>query len=328
MKRPLSATLLCIGLSAVIATMPVIPGQAKTKSKAKQKTEQTVVQSITQECNSKYIVKTPSITPYYNNGGSTWITKDNFDYDWYLEQHPDLKAAVGTDRDAIYNFYLNTGAPNGWPGKLDASVFPTYYFDSERYAEENPDVVAAVGNSPDALLTHYINNGAKEGRKAYSTDQYALAVCKANDVLGTIIHDGMSDRDKVLAVNDWMVDHITYDYSFQEYHFTGPLLKGTGVCEAYAETFDLFMTLLGIQDQIVDGMACNDDGWGSHAWNRTKIDGAWLYTDVTWNDATLYGNGWTDAEVKAIRHKYYLSTDPNFSLGDHQIGTEFLSSGN
>ena len=325
MRKQLAARILGIGLSAVIAAAPVIPGQAKSRAKAKKQTAQTTTQSLTKEYNTRFIITEPGASPLYNHAPSCWITKDNFDYDWYLEQHPDLKAAVGTDRDAIYNFYVKTGAPNGWPGKLDASVFPTFYFDSAAYAEQNPDVAAAVGNSPDALLAHYINNGAKEGRKAYSTNEYALAICRANDILGTIVHDGMSDRDKVSAVNSWMIDHISYDYSYQEYDFTGPILSGTGVCEAYAETFDLFMTLLGIQDQIVDGTACNDDGVvGRHAWNRTMIDGQWFYTDVTWNDATLYGS-WSSQELDAIHHRYYLNADPNFGKSDHAIDTSFLT---
>lgn len=45
------------------------------------------------------------------------LTAENFDYDWYLEQHPDVLTALGTDHDAIWNFYVTLGEPSGWYGR-------------------------------------------------------------------------------------------------------------------------------------------------------------------------------------------------------------------
>lgn len=300
-------------VSAVLAVSLVVSPVLGTQAAG---TEETA--SVTAQWNSKSIPFT------IRSDGTAVLSYDNFDYDWYLEQHPDLAAITGDDKTAIFTFYQTTGEPNGWPGKLDPDVFPAYYFDAERYAEDNPDVAAAVGTSADALLSHYLNNGASEGRKAYSTDRAANAIIEAEEVLETIVTDDMTDREKVTAVNDWMVDNYSYDFSFSRYTYADTILDKTGICEGYAQAFEVFMTLLGIETQMVTGTADGANGWDAHAWNRTKIDGQWLYTDVTWNDIVLYGNGWTESDRAYYKHRCLLSADPNFPEADHQIDAAYL----
>lgn len=55
------------------------------------------------------------------------ITQENFDYDWYLKEHPDVAAAVGYDQQAIWNYYINLGEPAGWLGRpIKASLTGRY----------------------------------------------------------------------------------------------------------------------------------------------------------------------------------------------------------
>lgn len=45
-----------------------------------------------------------------------WITAENFDYDWYLEQHPDL-AALGTDQETLFSWYVTLGYDANRPAR-------------------------------------------------------------------------------------------------------------------------------------------------------------------------------------------------------------------
>ena len=51
--------------------------------------------------------------------------------------------------------------------------------------------------------------------------------------------------------------------------------------------------------------------WAGHAWNKVKLDGNWLYIDVTWDDPL------PDRGAYVYWYDYYLVTDPTFG-GDHR----------
>ncbi len=83
------------------------------------------------------------------------ISAEEFDYAWYLSQHPDLAAIVNpTDYATIYNFYLTTGLPAGWNGRktlISQIKVPLYSLDPLEYVTKNPDLITAFGLS--AILT-------------------------------------------------------------------------------------------------------------------------------------------------------------------------------
>lgn len=102
---------------------------------------------------------------------------------------------------------------------------------------------------------------------------------------------GLSDRDKVIALNDYLCDLMAYGQGsggleaiFSEH--TEPAL---GVCANYATAFSLLCGAAGIPSMIVS----SDD----HGWNEVYVDGQWLTVDVTFNDASYH------------RNAYLLSTD-------------------
>ncbi|MDQ1130283.1 transglutaminase domain-containing protein [Microbacterium sp. SORGH_AS_0888] len=121
---------------------------------------------------------------------------------------------------------------------------------------------------------------------------------KAKDVVGQTIHDGMSDRDKALALNDWITANAEYDDAAYNAYMIGAgnadtpeytsawspsgiLLKGTAVCEGYAEAYKLLSDVAGLDTVYVTGIV----GANGHAWNKTFMDGKWQVVDTTWNDS-------------------------------------------
>ncbi len=246
------------------------------------------------------------------------ISEKNFDYEWYLEKHPDLAAIVGDDKKAVYTFYKNIGQPNGWLGRVAPETLLTRNnFDYIRYAQENPDVAQALGVKRTALYNHYISTGVYEGRRGYSTSENINAKLKIYEVADQITHPLMSDPEIIKTVHDWMCLNIAYDYdNYQNdtipdssYSITGAMRDGRAVCQGYAETFQYFMDVLGLECELITGTAISSLGSGGHAWNRVKVDEQWYYIDVTWDDPV-------PDSVGRVLYDYYMTTDPTFG-GDH-----------
>lgn len=220
------------------------------------------------------------------------LTQDNFDYEWYLEQHPDLAVLIPLDnKEAIWAFYVNTGEPAGWYGRIALDWYVRKYFNAARYAQDNPDVAQIIGNDPQALLDHYLNYGMAEGRKLafYGYCPYDRVYAVAAE----IINPGMSDREKVTAIHDWVCGHTTYDYdSFYagkipegSHSVEGLFDTGKSVCQGYADTMKALMDAAGLRNELVSGYVKNGaSGGGAHAWNRVYIGNEWLYVDATWDD--------------------------------------------
>lgn len=104
--------------------------------------------------------------------------------------------------------------------------------------------------------------------------------------------EGMSDVEKVLAINAYLCDTITYAEEYADQIKTGEAVIGDsstpygalvnhkGVCIAYAGAFQLLAEKMGLDSLVVTGTSGN---WG-HAWNKVKINGKWCIVDATNND--------------------------------------------
>jgi transglutaminase-like putative cysteine protease len=128
-------------------------------------------------------------------------------------------------------------------------------------------------------------------------------------ILAEIITPGMTDRQKIKAVHDYMVVNYKYDVDFESglygkdtYSFHGLLKNGTGVCQAYAELFYLFMFYLDIECYYLGGWAMGASGkYEPHAWNVVYVDDGFYHVDVTFDDPV------PDAGSK-ISYDYFLKT--------------------
>lgn len=234
---------------------------------------------------------------------------EGFGYYSYAEMYPDLYQAYGYDKAKLWSHYVNNGYEEGRIAMVDRrSILTVENFDAARYASENPDVVAALGTDPYTLLMHYKNNGYLEGRQVYSTDPRIQGVLDACNVADNITNSSMSDMQKVLAIHDWMCYNLTYDYTYSKYSYLNAISEGTAVCQGYAELFDLFMHIVGIESKIVTGYGTNGIQSGLHAWNEVVIDGVAYAIDVTWDDMGEYGI--------PVRYNYFLISPEQMSA-DH-----------
>lgn len=145
---------------------------------------------------------------------------------------------------------------------------------------------------------------------------YCLQVCiqtksedkRVKQVIKTVIRKGMSTKEKIKAVHNWMIRNVKYDY--QNYlHGTvpkvshtakGALVRGTAVCDGYSKAFMKIMKQLKIPCKMITGFS---EG-GGHAWNLVKVNGKWLHVDVTFDDPIVNGSNTN----KTPRYTYFLKT--------------------
>ena len=128
---------------------------------------------------------------------------------------------------------------------------------------------------------------------------------RAKMILREIIHDGMSDYDKVIAIYEYLVDAVAYDYDAYAragqvtaggneeaisalkndtcYYLEGVFERGRAVCDGKTKAFVLLCGIEGIPALRISGSSIT--GGVGHAWNYVNIDGVWYLVDTTEGDA-------------------------------------------
>ncbi|KDR94934.1 protein of unknown function [Peptoclostridium litorale DSM 5388] len=151
---------------------------------------------------------------------------------------------------------------------------------------------SATGYVNDATITFnvdYLHSKSDEDYIESETDS----------ILSEIISPGMSDLEKVKAVNDYIVLNTQYsEETFASAHSPYAILtEGKGVCQAYALLEYKMLGKLGFERRYVVGNA----GGVGHAWNSVNIGGNWYFIDSTWNDPL------PDRKYN-VSYKYFLVT--------------------
>lgn len=147
-----------------------------------------------------------------------------------------------------------------------------------------------------------IRTGNTTGWKNNETKQ---VVDKCAAIYKEIIKDGMSDKEKVTAIHDYLIYHADYTANGDLTQATqrngtvaGLVLDGSAVCEGYASSFYLLAKAAGLNCECITGDSLPKTNDFGHAWNRVEVDGTWYYVDCTWDDPTG-GN--------KERKKYFMS---------------------
>ena len=132
-------------------------------------------------------------------------------------------------------------------------------------------------------------------------EEEAYVTKRVKEIAAELTTEGMSDFEKVLAVNDYIVTNTVYSKnpSTTPHHAYALLNEGKAVCQAYALVAYRLLMEMGIETRYVTG-----DAGEPHAWNSVKIDGVWYHLDTTWNDPSFnsldLGGG--------VSYKYFLVT--------------------
>lgn len=119
----------------------------------------------------------------------------------------------------------------------------------------------------------------------------------------------MTDYEKEIAVNDWLVDHCSYPLGERTQLSStayGALVLGQAYCDGYAYAAKQLLNKAYIDSLVVYGETDEVE----HVWNMVEIDGSFYHLDVMWNDADIGSDG------KLRFHGYFNLSDDMIRL-DH-----------
>lgn len=105
--------------------------------------------------------------------------KKIFDANLYAKAYPDVAAAYGNDREALWNHYVTHGIKEG---RTQISTFNVF-----AYIAAYPDLRNAFGDDLVAYYVHYANYGINENRKLTTIDAATKAGITVTGLQGQVI---------------------------------------------------------------------------------------------------------------------------------------------
>ena len=121
-------------------------------------------------------------------------------------------------------------------------------------------------------------------RRAALTADQRRALTIAENAVKDAQRNSSSQYECALALHDYLVSRSTYVSALHGKDSANAtsrvLLTGKGVCDAYTRAYRLLLSIAGIENIFVAGVAQNDD----HCWNLARLDGHWVHVDCTYSD--------------------------------------------
>ncbi len=168
-----------------------------------------------------------------------------------------------------------------------------------------------------------INSNEKVDMNMQVDSIYKKLYSKLDEILAKIIKPGMTEEQKVKAIHDFVVKHITYDINYLDLHTVESVIltidKGRGVCGDYSLLFMHLCRRASIPCTIEIG----DPSYIDHAWNAVFVNGQWLFVDTTWDDGpngkVLYTHFLKDRFTFMKGHMPYMGVPDEDFYSDSDI---------
>lgn len=217
-----------------------------------------------------------------NNFSFVQIT-DNFN----PTSKQDIKNIIYTYLDRGWNdfsFYCN-------------DIYPTCVEDVKEIANDS-NTLSSINNFVHPFNAYEklyisVNNLGKvtiETKKLYNEVEEALLNEKIDLIMQNIIKEDMTEKDKIKAVHDYIINHSVYDEKRAEaikankdlnvqtpsHKAIGPLIKGAALCSGYSDAMALFLDKMNIKNYKIASE--------NHVWNFINLDQKWYHLDLTWDD--------------------------------------------
>lgn len=146
----------------------------------------------------------------------------------------------------------------------------------------------------------------------YTTENQEMQLqTKLTEIMKGLDLDGRSNYEKVVAIYNYICEHVSYDYEHDADNSYGlkrtaygAIFNGKANCQGYSVLFYRMALSEGIDCRVIGGYGKNR----SHGWDIVKLDNYYYYVDPTW-----------DAEQEA--RNYFLKGQNNFP--DHTPDTEY-----
>ncbi|MEN1937319.1 transglutaminase domain-containing protein [Paenibacillus sp. 102] len=139
-------------------------------------------------------------------------------------------------------------------------------------------------------------------RESKEQTQYVKKQVKS--IINSALKPGMDEHEKVKAIHDYVVKHVSYDTSYKAYTAYEALVNRSAVCQGYTLLTYQLLQEAGIQSHIVTGKGNGQ----AHAWNLVKIENKWYHMDTTFDDPVPDKAG-------RVTYSYY-------NMSDEQLGKD------
>ena len=231
--------------------------------------------------------------------------------------------------------------------RQEANVVKNYALTPRGESDTLPiDVLPPLAVRTSNQLVWAVLNGYRPAPVAGSSaaDIYAIA----RTVLKTINASGMNDREKIVAIYDWLSYNVGYDHElliqsqsgagydatctsfflegvfraiFDDNREVSQVLRGIAVCDGIAKAFSLLAGMEGINSYRIVGQT-RDNPPISHAWNNVMIGGRWYVVDATWASEVF-----ESAKPSDNRRKYEVLSHNYAFLGSNESNSQRVSFG-
>ncbi len=255
----------------------------------------TILIQIDNIVNSKKVVTLENKNEYYRN------------YDFNFVQNTDNFSPQ--NRQDILNIYYT--AINS--GKETFTFYcPKEYTNCLKEVEElaeNQTLLSDINNfvHPYNGFNHIETEYDSIGRvtisviKSYNKEQIEEINKKIDLLEPSLINNNLSDRDKIKAVHDFIINNTKYDSDRSDKNIInyksdtayGPLFEGYAICGGYTDLMQLFLEKMNIKSFRVSS--------NQHIWNAVDFENNWLNLDLTWDDPIV-----NDGSIDYLEHNFFL----------------------
>lgn len=124
-----------------------------------------------------------------------------FDYKYYADTYPDLKAAYGYNYGGLLGHYIGCGIKEGRK--------PSQIFDPKYYLDTNADLKAAFGNNYEAAYDHFVTCGYNENRNSsqeFNISEYKMKHTEVSSMSNVNIYSMIIQSSKI--------EGIIFDYEY------------------------------------------------------------------------------------------------------------------
>ncbi len=213
--------------------------------------------------------------------------------------------------------------------KLSYHRFDSSAFKNALYAYEAEASCTILNAGARCMIYTYTDGSGYVMIESRSGDDIPSNVVRLKEAVESFDFTGIdNDYEAIVAINDYLVERITYNHGWAEINGTdakdvdhgqdsyGALVheKQSVVCEGYAEAFKALCDSYGIECYEIGGRTLQDGTLVHHAWNIVRMDdGKWYPVDVTWNDN----------DDESIGDHDYLLCSSAYIGRNHAMGYEY-----
>lgn len=129
--------------------------------------------------------------------------------------------------------------------------------------------------------------------KLYTEEDIAYINKEIEKIYEQIITPSMSEREKIKAIHDYIIDTTTYDKEgansqklnetnpYESNKASGVLKYHLGLCSGYTDLMAIFLNKMNIPNYRISS--------DTHIWNFVYLNNKWYHLDLTWDDPTVDG---------------------------------------